>query len=207
MSRGLKMAYPFYRASWWIVFILFKVLLRLKVEGQENIPLRGGIIFASNHASYLDPPTIGVSTKRELRFLAKRELFCYPIFRTIISKLNAIPIEREGVGKNALKTILSALRNGEAVLLFPEGTRSKTGMLGDAKAGVGLIASKTGRPVVPVYVSGTQRLWRTLLGLERLKVRFGKTIQFDGKVWDRDRKAQYRAIGRQVMYEIGALIP
>jgi len=193
----------FYIATWWIVRTAFELFLGLRVEGHEHIPDAGGVILASNHVSYLDPPVIGAASPRELSFLAKRELFKFAPFRILISRLNAIPLDRSGVPRAALKKAIGLLRAGKMVLLFPEGTRSRTGELGEARAGVGMISVATGLPVVPVYVEGTGRILGALLGGRGVRVRFGAPMflrQIPGA-----RKDRYRRLGEQVMREISKL--
>ncbi len=199
------MASKFYTISWWIVLALFKIFLRLKVEGKENVPEEGGVILASNHASYIDPPVVGVSTKREMKFLAKRELFEPPVFGTIITKLNAVPINRSGFGKEPLDAMYKALEEDMAVIVFPEGTRNKGRYLGKAKAGLGMIALRSSKPIVPVHISGTRSVWRSLIGIERVKVSFGKLINLDEIPLSGNRKDDYRTVTQEVMREIEKL--
>ena len=193
----------FYTAVWWIVRTAFEIFLGLRVEGQEHIPDEGGVILASNHVSYFDPPIIGVASPRELSFLAKRELFSFPPFRVLITRLNAIPLDRSGMPRAALKTVIELIRAGKVVLLFPEGTRSRSGELGEARAGVGMISVTTGRPVVPVCVEGTGRIFKALLGLGGVRVRFGAPVSPDRIRGG--RKDRYRHLSDQVMKEIAKL--
>ena len=193
----------FYIATWWIVRTALELLLGLRVEGGEYIPEEGGVILASNHVSYLDPPVIGVASPRELSFLAKRELFKFPPFGALISRLNAIPLDRSGAPRAALKKAIGLLQNGKMVLLFPEGTRSRTGALGEARAGVGMISVATGLPVVPVYVEGTGKLLGALLGIRGIRVRFGAPM-FPHCI-PGARKDRYRHLIEQVMQEISKL--
>ncbi|MEW6680243.1 MAG: (d)CMP kinase [bacterium] len=137
-------------------YCIFKPYFRLSVKGEKNIPSTGPFILASNHLSYLDPPTIGVSIKRELHYFAKKELF-FPIFGGIIKNLNAIPVDREGFNKDAIKRIVRILENGEAILIFPSGTRGEN----KAEKGIGLIASLSNKtirtPIIPVKIMGTDK--------------------------------------------------
>jgi len=195
-----------YWASWCLVISLLKILFRVKIEGWRNVPRHGGVILASNHLSAFDPPFIGGCAPRELNFLAKIELFRYPIFRSIIREYNAIPLKRYVGDRRALKIVCDVLNRGRVVLLFPEGTRSKDGRLGKMKAGVGMISIMTGRPVVPVYIEGTRQIWRTLLGFRRLKVKFGPPIYPPDHVPDGpDRKRYYDMISDKVMETIISL--
>ncbi|MCK5733316.1 MAG: 1-acyl-sn-glycerol-3-phosphate acyltransferase [Candidatus Latescibacteria bacterium] len=181
-----------------------KIFFRLKVEGQRNIPPEGGVILASNHCSLLDPPLVGVSSGRPLYFLAKKELFDPPGFGRLIAALHAFPVSR-GFGRKAIEQVLKMLKTERMVLLFPEGTRQKDGTLGHARAGVGMIALKSGKPIVPVWVSGSHRAWRAFIGLRRVRVRFGRPIQPEAFRASEDRKQRYQCIGDQVMEAIGKM--
>jgi 1-acyl-sn-glycerol-3-phosphate acyltransferase len=140
--------------------IVFKVLWRRRVRGQEHVPLHGALLFASNHASFADPPLVGSSLSRPLYFMAKEELFKVPVFGWLIRRVNAFPIRRKEGDVGAFRTAQRILAAGGAMIMFPEGRRQKNGVLGNPKAGLGLLAVKSGVPVVPVYVHGTHRLWR-----------------------------------------------
>jgi 1-acyl-sn-glycerol-3-phosphate acyltransferase len=182
--EGREVFYHFCRV---LVFLVLKVFFRLKVEGQRNIPPEGGVILASNHCSLLDPPLVGVSSGRPLYFLAKKELFDPWGFGTLIAALHAFPVSR-GFGRKAIEQVLKMLKAERMVLLFPEGTRQKDGTLGHARAGVGMIALKSGKPIVPVWVSGSHRAWRAFVGLRRIRVCFGKPIQPEDFRTAEDRK-------------------
>ena len=181
------------------------MLFRLKIEGEKYVPPCGAVILASNHISLLDPPVIGTATTRELNYLAKAELFDHPILRWIITGLNALPIKREGVDKDALKKMVRLLRKGEPLLLFPEGTRSKGEKLGRGRSGVGMLALKTETLVVPVHISGSRRLLRTLLGWDRIWIRFGKPIRPGDFSLSTDLRHDYQLVAQQVMSEIERL--
>lgn len=136
--------------------ILFKLYNRLGVRGLENIP-DGPVLVASNHASNIDPPLIGSVFPRRLSYLAKESLFQNPIFGFIISALGAVPVRREDGQKAgaAMKAMLGLLKDGESILLFPEGSRSPDGMLGRIEAGAALLSIKSGLPIQPVYIAGS----------------------------------------------------
>ncbi|MGQ0645514.1 MAG: lysophospholipid acyltransferase family protein [Elusimicrobiota bacterium] len=149
-----------YRFAWVSLRTAFTVAWRLKIVGSENIPPGGPVIFASNHVSLADPPVVGCSVPRPIRFMAKQELFEIPVLGWIIRHVNAFPVRRVERDVSAFKTAQRILAAGEAMILFPEGTRQKNGVLGAPKPGVGMLAAKTGSPVVPVYAHNTGRLSR-----------------------------------------------
>jgi len=201
----VKTENTFYRFSWHFCRTLFRVLFRLTVEGEGNVIRRDGVILASNHLSLLDPPVIGTATVRELNYLAKKELFEYPILKQIITRLNAMPVDRGGVDRVALRRVTGLLRNGQAVLLFPEGTRSEDGSLGRARTGVGMVAVKSGKPIVPISISGTRKAYRCLLGLDKIRVRFGKPIFPERLKLTGNRRKDYQLITDEVMNRIRKL--
>jgi 1-acyl-sn-glycerol-3-phosphate acyltransferase len=195
----------FYKVSWWIIWVVLKILLRFRTEGTHHVPMTGGVLLASNHASLVDPPLVGVCLQRELSFLAKRELFRSSLFGRLIRSLHAIPIDRGGVTHRTLKTVVERLREGRAVLVFPEGTRTKTGRLGGARAGIGFLAAMSGCPVLPVAITGTYRVWRTILTGRRVTVRFGAPIVPQELGTHSLRKEGYRCISDHLMQHIAAL--
>ena len=159
-----------------ILWVLFKLGLRLNVEGTENIPQEGPLVIASNHLSLLDPPVIGVAATRQVHFMAKQELFV-PILGDIYKALGAFPVRRGGADRAAIKHGIDILKDNKVLAIFPEGTRSKTGKLGKAEPGALMMASKAMATIVPCCVIGTDfqrqgRIW------PKVTVRFGKPIYF-----------------------------
>lgn len=190
---------------WTIAHVFSKVFLRLRIEGYRNVPMQDAVILASNHISFLDPPIVAVSTPRPLSFMAKRELFEIPILGGLITRLHSVPVDRAGGDRKALKSVLEILRREEAVLVFPEGTRSRDGQLHSPKNGVGLIAANSHKPILPVYVQGTVRVRRNLIGRQRAVVRFGKAFRIEELPLTNDRRANYRLISEAVMERIRKL--
>ncbi|MDY2637201.1 MAG: lysophospholipid acyltransferase family protein [Phascolarctobacterium sp.] len=159
-----------------ILWVLFKIGLRLNVEGTENIPQEGPLVIASNHLSLLDPPVIGVAATRKVHFMAKQELFV-PILGDIYKALGAFPVRRGGADRAAIKHGIDILKDNKVLAIFPEGTRSKTGKLSKAEPGALMMASKAMATIVPCCVIGTDykrqgRIW------PKVTVRFGKPIYF-----------------------------
>ncbi len=186
MSRIQDVNHPslWYPFGQFVCGLFFSTLWRLKVTGVENVPLSGPVIIASNHRSFADPPLIGVSSPRPLHFLAKKELFDFGPFGWLISRLNAHPLNR-AAGIGALKTAQDVLEQGGAVILFPEGRRSRTEELQKPKGGVGMLAVKMGVPVVPVYIQNSGSMGQ----LKRLSVNFGSPIDA-GSFSDYDKLAE-----------------
>ncbi len=152
---------------------------KVRTEGEERIPLTGAVIIAPTHESYLDPLIVGSYVQRRLRYMARRSLFWKkaadgaerrrPIAAQAGRWASVIEVDREAGGRDAVRKCLEALEGGDAVLIFPEGTRSVTGEVQEFELGVGLLALRSGAPVLPVSVEGTRRLW----GKGRKYPRFG----------------------------------
>src|SRR5712692_4334720 len=169
--------------TYWIMRALFTVFFRVlgawEVRGQENVPRQGAVLIAPNHLSFLDPPLIGCALRRPGWFMAKAELFNIPGFAWLIRGMHAYPVRRGVVDRAALKRTLEYLKEGELVCVFPEGTRSARGELGPIEIGIGMLALKSGAPIVPVGIRGTdQRLPRDAKRLHRAKIRvqFGRPL-------------------------------
>ncbi|MEW6570866.1 MAG: lysophospholipid acyltransferase family protein [Nitrospirota bacterium] len=167
-----------------ICHIFFRTFNRLEVIGAENVPARGGVIVASNHASYLDPPLLGVALKRRPTYLAKEGLFTVPLLGTFI-QMFSLPVRRENPQPSAIKAVLRRLQEGELVVIFPEGGRSVDGSLQPAKRGIGVLIALSGAPVVPVFLKGTDRALPVNSKLpkpSKIKVVFGKPMLFDKEI-------------------------
>ncbi|MBE3576647.1 MAG: 1-acyl-sn-glycerol-3-phosphate acyltransferase [Limnochordales bacterium] len=151
----------------------------LIIEGKENLPPAGGYILAANHASALDPILIALVLDRPIHFLAKYELFQYPILRWVLPRIYAIPLRRGRPDRSALRIAIERVRSGKIVGIFPEGTRSSDGQLQALRGGAALIALHAGAPIVPVAVAGSWELWpkgRWFPRRGRVRITFGKPI-------------------------------
>jgi len=162
----------------WILKAAILVYFRLRRLGTEHIP-EGGVILASNHRSFLDPFAIGCCLGRPIYFVAKQELFMNPLLGWILNCLGAFPIKRGASDEESMDTSLALLERGEAVVIFPEGTRIRTGSLGSPKRGVGRLALQSGKPVVPIAVTNSERArrgWR--IRPVRVHLRCGPALTF-----------------------------
>ncbi|HEY0630573.1 MAG TPA: 1-acylglycerol-3-phosphate O-acyltransferase, partial [Thermoleophilaceae bacterium] len=151
---------------------------RMQRIGREHVP-DGAVILASNHRSFLDPFVVGICLNRPVYFVAKKELFDKRLTGWFLNCLGAFPIRRGESDEESVETAKQILGRGDALVIFPEGTRIREGSLGRAKRGVGRIALETGAPVVPVAVHGTERArrgWR--LRPVKVKVRLGRALTF-----------------------------
>ncbi len=166
----------------------FTFIYRLHPHGAENVPEEGGCLIAPNHLTALDPILIGVSSKRPVIFMAKAELFKIPIFGAFIKALGAFPVSRGEGDVSAVKKSISIINRGDPLSVFPQGTRCPETELSETRAklksGVGLIAHKTGVPIVPVYIKTKKNRIRLF---RRTDIYFGKPIYaeqymvFEGK--------------------------
>lgn len=162
----------FYSFARFIVSVALKPLYRIKVVGQENIPKDGPVLLCSNHIDNLDPPVVGITSPRTVHFMAKEEVFRVPILKTILPKLHAFPVKRGMSDREALRTAIKVLKEGNLLGLFPEGTRSKTGELQKGLAGAGFFALRSEAVVVPCAIIGPYKAFQPL------KVVYGKPIDF-----------------------------
>lgn len=176
---------------------ILKPYYRIETIGVENIPKEGSVLLCSNHISNLDPPIIGITAPREIRFLAKAELFSLPVLKKLLPKLHAIPIKRGMSDRGALRKGLAVLKEGHVLGLFPEGTRSKTGELQEGLAGAGFFALRTDAEVIPCAIIGPYR------GLKKLTVVYGKPIDMTEL---KKRRASAEEATELIMSEIGKLI-
>jgi 1-acyl-sn-glycerol-3-phosphate acyltransferase len=137
-----------------VVRIAAVLAFRMRLKGREHIPAAGPVLVCANHQSSLDPPLIGLAFERRLNYLARQGLFEIPVLRQMIRFLDAIPIDREGTGLAGLKETLRRLKQGELVLVFPEGTRSEDGEMAPLKPGVIAVARRCHAPLLPVGLDG-----------------------------------------------------
>ena len=139
----------FFRCLYGFVKGIYYFAYHVKVEGRENLP-SGSYVIASNHRSYADPPLIAITSGcSKFSFVAKAELFRNPFFGWLIRKLGAFPVSRGNGDLSVIDDSVSKIKDGRRLVIFPEGTRSKTGKVGKGKTGVALIAARAGVPVVP----------------------------------------------------------
>lgn len=178
-------------------------VFRFRVVGKEEVPTTEGVILAANHVSYMDPLFIGAAlVERQLHFMAKEELFRVPIFGALIRGLHAFPIRRGRVDHGAVRQCLRLLDEGEVLLVFPEGTRGNGVALREAEEGIGFLAARSGCPVVPVYLHGTDGVLprgRRIPRLNPVTIYFGQPLRLTGKTAARDARGGYRRLSEEVM--------
>jgi 1-acyl-sn-glycerol-3-phosphate acyltransferase len=192
-----------YWLFWLLSNSLYWLVFPFQVFGQEHIPRRGGCIIASNHRSYADPYLLGVASPRRIHFVARDTLFRHPLFAGLIRMLGAIPIRRASADKQALVTVLKGLQKSQRFVIFPEGTRHVQFDGTNALPGIGLLAVKSGLPVIPVYVDGSDDMlpagsrW---IRRVQVTVRFGEPLFFS-------ERRDYQNIANEIMEKVYALAP
>lgn len=208
---------PFvYWLGWSCFRLMFALLFRWRVYNPERVPKKGGVILASNHASFLDPPLVGSGLHRPINYLARESLFRAPGIGWLLRSWNAVPVDRDGGTGKGLKQILGRLEKGAGIILFPEGTRTSDGRLQTARAGIGLTVIKSTAPVVPARVFGTFEAFgkhRRFPHFNRVTVKYGKPLYFEdlraeAKICSKDRlKEIYQEVSNQIMAAIAKLEP
>lgn len=160
-----------------IIITISTLFFRMKISNKQNCPRKGSLVLAGNHISNWDPPFIAAAVPRAVHFMAKQSLFKPGFWSWAMNKLGAFPINRRSsVNSGAIHTAINLVNDGKAVIIFPEGTRSKDGNLLPAKAGVGYIANATHAPVLPFCLTGMDLAREALLFKSRFRVTFGKLI-------------------------------
>lgn len=157
--------------------ICFSVFSKCKVEGTESIPPRGPLIVAANHLSNADPALVMASLNRRLYSLAKQGLFENPLTSIIMKGMGTHPVNREGNDLGALRWALNLLDQDKAILIFPEGKRSRNAALERSRPGIGYIALRSQAPVLPIAITGTENIpgmWRVAFPLCGITVKIGQ---------------------------------
>lgn len=187
---------------------LAETFASLETEGWDRLPT-GACLIASNHQSFLDPPLVGGALPFEIAFVARKSLFENPFFGGVIRACRAIPLDRDEADLAAIRRALATLSEGRKLLIFPEGTRSHDGSLLPAKAGAGLLALRSGVPVVPVRIRGARdvlpRGGGVPRGGARIRIRFGRAIAAESLDAGRDHPERYLEASRRILAAIAAL--
>jgi len=191
-----------YYTGWTLTRIVSTIFFRIRVAGRHNLPQQGGFILATNHRSYFDPLLAGSWSRRQVYFMAKRELFQNRLLGWLITRTNALPVKRGTIDRNAIKLCCGVLESGYGLTIFPEGTRARGREFLPAKPGIGIIASEAGVPIVPAYIHGSDRLPDCLLGRDRLGIYYGKPIEPETIRSFTAEKEGYLALAEYVMDQI-----
>jgi 1-acyl-sn-glycerol-3-phosphate acyltransferase len=205
-----------YSLGWLGFRALYRFYFRWRVFNAERVPLEGPVILAANHASFLDPPLIGSGLRRGINYLARESLFRFPGMGALLRSWQVVPVDRDGGGAAGLKTILDRLLAGGAIILFPEGTRTRDGRLQPARSGIGLTVIKSDAVVIPVRTFGTFEAYGRNQKFPRpfpVAVKYGEPMRFEklraeAKNCSRARlKEIYQQIADEIMAAIAKLEP
>ncbi|MFC0271582.1 lysophospholipid acyltransferase family protein [Metabacillus herbersteinensis] len=180
-----------------LVYVIFKPLYRIKITGLEHFPKEGAVLLCSNHIDNFDPPVVGITSPRKVHFMAKAEAFKLPILGKLLPDLGAFPVRRGMSDREALRVGLKILKEGNVLGLFPEGTRSRNGELGQGLSGAGFFALRSDALIVPCAIIGPYKAFRSL------KVVYGKPVNIDEL---RARKASADETTELIMKEIQNLL-
>ena len=183
-----------------VLRFMFKIFYRVNISGTEHIPQNGAFILCSNHIHSFDPAVLAIGMDRQLRFMAKKELFRNRILGRLFLAVGAFPVDREAADISSYRSAMQALKSGMGLLVFSQGTRMQKLNIKGAKGGVALFAVKSRAPIVPAGISGSYRAF------SRLNVRFGPAITLDN-YYDGPLKAdRIEEIMSEVMSEVEKLV-
>jgi 1-acyl-sn-glycerol-3-phosphate acyltransferase len=188
--------------------LLALVFFRMRVVHPERMIESGPLILAVNHASFFDPPLAGICSKRGVYYLARKSLLKWPFFGPLFPAMNVIPVERDGNDISALREVIKKIKEGNGVVLFPEGTRSKDGNIQPARAGIGFVIAKTRAPVLPMRIFGAYDAFpknSKRLHFTQITVVIGEPLFFSSSDLDSATRETYQTLSDRVMEAIAAL--
>jgi 1-acyl-sn-glycerol-3-phosphate acyltransferase len=148
------LSHLWYRANHAVQLTAMTLAFSFRFAGRAHVPTRGPALFVANHQSYLDPSIVGVTVGRDIHYLARKTLFKNRLLSLYMQSVNAVPVDQKGVAKEGLKAVIDLLHAGQAVVVFPEGARTRTGRLQPLKPGVHLVLKRAPAPVVPIGIAG-----------------------------------------------------
>ncbi len=197
-----------YRFAQSFSYSYFRFFHGFEVLGLENVPQDGPFILASNHQSFLDPPALGCKLPRNLHYFARDTLFFWPL-GILIRNLNSIPVDRTHLNMSTLKRVLGVLMEGEPLLVFPEGTRTIDGKLGEGKKGIGLLLAKSNCPILPARIEGGCEVLGKGMIMPRigkkLRVRYGKLLDLKELDPGKSSPDRYELISKKVLSAISQI--
>lgn len=192
----------FYKFARGICLFVMRFAYKIRFHDEKNMPAVKGYILAANHVTNIDPLFIGIGCKKNVRFMAKIELFKNPILRAILNGVGTFPVSRGTGDHTAIDKAINVVKCGDVLGIFPEGTRSKDGKLGRAKSGAVVVASKTGGDIVPVGIKfGEKALWR-----RKVDVIYGKPITNEELNIKENAKSELKAASELLMSRISELL-
>ncbi len=197
-----------YAAGYGITVALGRLFFRFRILHRERRILKGPLIVAMNHESYLDPPLAGIASGREMYFLTRKNLLDVPVLGWFLPHLNVVPVDQEGTDRSALKALIRILKAGNATVVFPEGARTLDGNLQPALPGLGFVIAKTLAPVLPMRVFGSHEAMprgRKRLRPHPITIVIGEPLRFTEADLEPRGKELYQHLSERVMKAIAAL--
>lgn len=183
----------FYRFCRAVLLVFYSIVFRFRSLHADRVPALGGLLIACNHQSFLDPFAVGMAARhRPVFYMARSSLFRNPVFGFLLRGMNAFPVDRGGGDAGAVRQAIRMLKDGHALLVFPEGTRSSDGELGPMRPGPAMIASRSGVPIVPAVIDGSFEAWPRTAKFPRphdVRVIFGELIPPPGSSKQERREA------------------
>lgn len=203
-----------YRLLRFLVRLLLPLQMRRRVYGAERCPRTGPLIIVANHLGLLDPLAIGVNVPRQIRILAKAEMFQWPVIGGLARLAGVVPVHRGASDREALRVLGEVLAKGQCVQLMPEGTYPKVPLppaMLTAKTGAAFLAIRSGATVLPVALTGTERVWYPARGWRvwhrpRVTVTFGEPYKPE-MPQGLSAKAAYQAVADDMGRRIAAMLP
>lgn len=202
------MSWVIYGCLWLLFNALGRLFFRYRAVGREPIPKKGGILVAANHASFLDIPLLGCGIPRRVWFLGRHDLFPIPGLNALLRWLGWIPIRPDRFDRTGFRKAIRLIREGKAVVIFPEGSRTRDGRLHRGKPGIGVIVAETECQVLPAHIAGTYEalpMGSRWIRFHPVRVTFGKPIDFSADRQRHTGKEFYRHVSRAVMARIAEL--
>lgn len=189
----------FYRSMKFIAMIFFKIFFRINIYGSENELSEGKLIVCSNHVNNLDPIFVSIAIKRQIHWMAKKELFQNKLMEWFIKKLGAFPINRGETDITAIRTALRILKENKVLGLFPEGTRVTEMNLENVKSGAGLLAVKSQANILPVYIDSNYKLF------SKVNIYIGKTLDISDYYNKKLSSKEYEEVSKIILSNIYSL--
>lgn len=187
----------FYNFIKGLAAIIFRIIYRIEVHGNENILEDSKMIVCSNHIHNFDPILVAIAIKnRQVHFMAKKELFTNKFFGSFIKKLGTFPVDRNGADLSAIKKSLKILKDKKVLGIFPEGTRVTEEKKPEVKPGVAMIALKSKAPVLPVYIESTYKIF------SKIDIYIGQPMDLSNKKEGKMSMEDYKSLSNVILNEI-----
>lgn len=200
------------KIGYWLGHTFFKNLalglFDYRVHGREKLNRPGPALLVCNHASFVDPPLVGVAFDEEIHYLARKTLMSNPVAKLVYKTWNSIPVDQEKPDMSSLKAVIRLLKQGKKVLIFPEGARTPDGNMLPGLPGVGLIIAKAQAPVIPLRLFGTREAMpygSSLMHPSEISLVVGDEWHYDPAKYQESGKELYQRISDEMMSEISAL--